>query len=154
MSKGDERLRALAGYNVRRANNAMQAKMMKVLAPFSLRRETFSALTVIRDNPGLRQADMARFIAIDPPHAVLIVNELVEAGLVKSKRSSRDRRAYELYVTDLGEELNKKAWVEVQQFEDCLVAGLDDKEGEQLVRLLNIFEKNAENYAGKNGNER
>ena len=146
MPSADETLRQFAGYNVRRANNVMQAKMMKLLAPFSLRRETFSALTVIRDNPGLRQADMAKYIAIDRPHAVLIVNELVESGLVKRKRSSKDRRASELSLTSKGGELHKRAIAEVQRFEDTLIDGLTDEECKELVRLLNLFERNAENF--------
>ena len=93
MTGSDRTLRGFVGYGIKRAFSAIQSDVNATLAPFGLRMLTYSALAVIRDNPGLRQTQLAEILLIERPNLVLILDELEGADLVVRTRARDDRRA-------------------------------------------------------------
>ena len=146
MSIKDQTLRQIIGYNLRRSNSACTANITKLLEPLGLRRETFSSLTVIHDNPDLRQADLAEYIAVDRPHAVLIVNELEKIGYITNKKSTDDKRARNLRITSKGKTVYDKAKKIILEYDGTLADGMSEKEQREFIRLLNKFEENSLAY--------
>lgn len=140
----DDSLRAFAGYTMKRAMAAIQADVNAALAPFGLRMVTFSALSVIAENPGLRQAQLADALAIERPNLVALVDELEAAGLVSRDRVATDRRAYALTPTRRGRETLGKATAAVRAHDARMTAGLSPAERRRLVDMLRTIERAGE----------
>lgn len=144
MSAPDDTLRGLTGYNLTRATSVMQAMVGEVLRDFGLRRVTFSALSVVVDNPGLRQGQLADVLAIERSNIVQVIDELEAANLVVRKRASDDRRAYSLTATLPGQSLHLKALDALRSSDGALTAGLSQQQVTDLVTMLSKLERNAE----------
>ena len=140
----DSGLRAFAGYAMKRAFNAIRADVTATLAPFGLRMVTFSALSVIAENPGLRQGQLADALAIERPNLVAIVNELMRAGLVARSRSADDRRAYALTTTAEGRARLGEAAEAVRRHDARMTSGLTDGDRARLIAMLNSIERSGE----------
>lgn len=142
MSAGDHTLRGFAGYGLKRAFIAVQADVNATLAPLGLRMVTFSALVVIRDNPGLRQSRLAEILSIERPNLVLILDELEAAELIERTRARDDRRAYELTVTLTGRRLCDRACAQVESHDDRMTKGLSEAERAALHAACRMIEAN------------
>jgi DNA-binding MarR family transcriptional regulator len=137
----DATLRKLFGYNIKRASNVIQSDLASTLKPFDLRMITFTALTLIVDNPGLRQSQLADMLAIERPNLVAIIDELEQRQLVSRGRASSDRRANSLTVTLAGRHLHQKALGAVMAHEQALLAAIPEKERGQIVASLRLIER-------------
>lgn len=143
MDRLDATLRDLTGYRLRRAASEVMAQVTAVLAPFGLRRTTFSALSVIADNPGLRQSQLAAALAIERPNLVQIIDELERAGLVVRERAEGDRRAYALRATKAGAALYRSALTELRVSDAAMTRGLSAAQKTALRTALQTIEDNA-----------
>jgi len=90
-SVSDASLRKFAGYQMKRSFNVLQVDLLKRLKPFGLRMVTFSTLTLIVDNPGLSQSQLAEAMAMESPNFVGIVDELHRKSLIVRDRATGDR---------------------------------------------------------------
>ncbi|OWV43330.1 MarR family transcriptional regulator [Mameliella alba] len=143
MERPDAGLRQLTVYRLRRATVQMLSTISQELAPFGLRRTTFSALSVVVDQPGLRQTQLADALAIERPNLVKIVDEVEAAGLIQRRQAEGDRRAYALHPTEAGKLLHRRAFEAVQAADRRLVQGLSLAEVEALNAALHLIESNA-----------
>ena len=109
---------------------------------------TFSALVVVRDNPGLRQTRLAEILMIERPNLVLILDELEGADLLTRTRARDDRRAFELKVTLQGRRLCERAVAAVADHDARMARGLDDTQRAALMAALRQIESN-----GRSGDE-
>ena len=137
----DATLRGFSGYVMKRAFNAIQADVNASLAPFDLRMLTFSALSVIVDNPGLRQSQLADALAIERPNLVIVVDELERRDLITRDPAPDDRRAYALKATLQGLRLFEKALEAVRIHERRMTQRLSEDERQMLIALLSRIER-------------
>ncbi|MDJ0630210.1 MAG: MarR family transcriptional regulator [Rhodobacter sp.] len=121
----DATLQRFAGYRMKRAFNVIRDDLHLVLKPFDLRMLTYTALVLIVDNPGLRQAQLADAMDVERPNVVVIVDELEQRGLIVRDPAPNDRRAYALNPTPAGEHLCATALTAVERHEERLMAGID-----------------------------
>ena len=140
----DTTLRGLTGYNLKRATSAVQASAASTLQDFGLRRVSFSALSVIVENPGLQQGRLADVLAIERSNIVHVIDGLERANLVKRARSAEDRRAYALTATLPGQRLYDQALARLQQSDAALTQGLSPTEISTFMRMLQTVEQNAQ----------
>ncbi|MCE8005427.1 MarR family transcriptional regulator [Aestuariivita sp.] len=136
----DATLRGFSGYVMKRAFNAIQADVNASLAPLDLRMLTFSALSVIVDNPGLRQSQLADALSIERPNLVIVVDELERRDLILRNPAPGDRRAYALQATLKGMRLYTKALGAVQAHEARMTKGLSEDERQALIAMLSRIE--------------
>ena len=136
----DATLRGFSGYVMKRAFNAIQADVNAALAPHDLRMLTFSALSVIVDNPGLRQSQLADALSIERPNLVIIVDELEQRDLINRNPAPGDRRAYALQATLQGVRLYQDALTSVQAHEARMTKGLSAEDRRNLIRMLTVIE--------------
>lgn len=137
-------LEVFVGYRLRRAWLAIQADLVVALRPFDLRMVTYTALVLVKDNPGLSQAQLAALMDMERPNLVAIIEELSTRGLVRRDRASGDRRAYALHVTAAGEALCQQATQAVAAHEARLTAGVSDADRRVLEAALARIRHNAE----------
>ena len=65
----------------------------------------FPVLHLLTNRPPLNLTEVAQLLSVAHPSVIETVNELVDAGLVKSRRSEIDRRRRELLLTNKGKQL-------------------------------------------------
>lgn len=136
----DSSLRQFLGYHMKRAYNVLRSDLTKLLEPLGLRITTYSALTLIVDNPGIRQSELADALDIERPNMVLILDDLEQNGWIARERVPTDRRAYALTATPAGKRLCKKAVALDQQHEARFLSGLKSEDVGKLVHALNDIE--------------
>lgn len=121
----DPTLNRFMGYHMKRAFNVVQSDLGKTLKPLDLRMLTFTALSLIRDNPGLSQSQLADAMDIERPNMVVIIDELERRDLIQRDRVPTDRRAYALTITLAGQRLCDRAVAAIEAHEARVFAGLD-----------------------------
>lgn len=134
--KSDEELRTLVGYILKRVHLLVRDDLMKTLEPLGLRTMTFSALSVIAENPNLTQSQLAQTLRIERSGVVVLVDELEKKDLISRNRVEGDRRSYALHTTPEGEALLHKTIRLVHAHENRMFSDLSMDERDTLRGLL------------------
>ncbi|SFD09624.1 MarR family winged helix-turn-helix transcriptional regulator [Tropicimonas isoalkanivorans] len=137
----DATMREFFGYRMKRAFNVVQADLARTLKPFELRMLTCTALVLIVENPGLRQAQLADAMDMERPNLVVLVDELERRGLIRRDRMPNDRRAYALVATAEGRELCARAVAAVKAHEAALLRGVSPDLRAAAEDALNKIER-------------
>jgi DNA-binding MarR family transcriptional regulator len=95
-----------------------------------------SVLITVRDNPFVTQSEVAGALRIQLPNLVKILLKLETKGLIKRKRSTRDKRAVELVLTGRGEQVAVHASEMADDFNRQMLSPLDEKERKQFLLML------------------
>ncbi len=141
---GDQSLQQFVGYHIKLASNAVLNHLAKTLKPFELRMITYTALSLIIDNPGLRQSQLADAMDVERPNLVVIVDELEKRELITRDKVPSDRRAYALHATHAGHHLYGRAIKAVQKHEERLRHEIDPLDVKNAIATLGRIQKNAE----------
>ena len=142
-SSEDPILETFLGYNLKRAFNAIHANLTVTLRSFNLRMVTYSALTLVLEREGMRQAELATALKIDRGNAVAIVDELEKRSLVTRDQHPDDRRSYALHITEKGRKLCERAIKADQECEAQILRLIDAKRLDQLISTLREIEASA-----------
>jgi DNA-binding MarR family transcriptional regulator len=132
-------LPGLIGYALRRAQLVVFHDFHQSFAPVRLRPAQYSVLLVLRRNPGLRQAQVADALGIQPTNFVPLLDELAQRGLAERRRAEDDRRAFALFITASGEALLAEADRLLAEHESRLLARIGPAGRDELVRLLHAL---------------
>ncbi|MBN8187847.1 MarR family transcriptional regulator [Salipiger thiooxidans] len=128
----------LIGYRLKRAYMQIQPVAQQVLAEDGLRVVSFSCLSIITDNPGIVQTELAAALQMERSNLVVIIDELEQSGFIARKKVPTDRRRYALTATLRGRRLRDRAAEKIRQAEDRIVGCL---EKEDRIRLLAVLER-------------
>lgn len=93
-------------------------------------------LRLIGREPGRSQQEIAAELGTAPSRLVTLVDELEAAGLVQRRRNTRDRRQYELHLTDAGAQRLREIGTISREHGAALLAPLTPAEQRQLGALL------------------
>ncbi|MEP6828136.1 MAG: MarR family transcriptional regulator [Aestuariivirga sp.] len=132
----DSALSRLVGYNLKRVAIILQADTARVLRQFDLRVISFSALSMVVENPGMRQSQLADLLGIERSNLVLVIDELDSRELITRNVVLGDRRSYALKATLAGQRLNKQALEAIQRSENAMLDCLSKVELEQIGGIL------------------
>ncbi|MFS4436895.1 MarR family winged helix-turn-helix transcriptional regulator [Paracoccaceae bacterium GXU_MW_L88] len=133
----------LIGYRLRRAYLPVQSAAHQVLAAYNLRVVSFSCLSIIVDNPGIVQSQLADLLQMERPNLVVIIDHLETLELITRTKVQRDRRRYALKATLKGRRLRDKAAKDVRAAEEAVAGGLTVDEQAQLIALLDKLQTGA-----------
>ena len=95
-----------------------------------------SVIVTVRDNPSVTQSEVASALRIQLPNLVKILVKLEDNGLIKRKRSTRDKRAVELSLTARGEQAAARTAKIAEDFNQLTLGPLDEKERKQFLQML------------------
>ena len=70
----DTALSQLVGYNLKRSFNGIYIDLAEALRPLGLRMITFTILTMLRENPGIRMSNLSAAIHMEKPNMVSAVS--------------------------------------------------------------------------------
>ncbi len=129
-------LPTLIGYNIRRAQIVLWRDFSRTVADGEIRPGMFSAIALVRANPGIAQVELAAELSIDKASMVSLIDRLEDAGWIVRTRSQEDRRRQGLTVTTAGEKIYKTLKREMLDHEQKFAALYTDAERKQLVNLL------------------
>ncbi len=133
----DDLLREFIGYNMKRSFLVVREDMQRVLEPLGLKVATFSALSVVVENPDISQSQLAQVLKLERSGMVVLVDALEDDDLISRNRVPGDRRTYALRATPKGRRLFEKASAVVDAHEDALFGSvLNEEERATLLHLL------------------
>lgn len=129
-------LESLIGYNARRAALAVINVFLDRMAVYELRPVDFSALSLIRHNPGITSRQLCGALGVLPPNLVGMINRFEKRGLVMRRPHPNDGRAQGLHLTDPGEALMAQAEHTASELEKDVAHRLTEAERDTLMALL------------------
>jgi DNA-binding MarR family transcriptional regulator len=129
-------LPTLIGYNIRRAQIVLWRDFARTVADGEIRPGMFSAIALVRANPGIAQVELAGELSIDKASMVSLIDRLEDAGWILRTRSVEDRRRQGLTLTAAGEKMYKTLKREMLDHEQKFAALYSESERKQLVNLL------------------
>ena|SRR3989338_8854986 len=94
------------------------------------------ALAYVADHPQVSMRAIAESLAIAPPSATVIVNELVRTGHLKRLHDGRDRRIVRLTMTPRGKRILSQGMRALGVRLRHVFARLDHSEQQNLIRIL------------------
>ena len=127
------------GFLLRLAQLRVFEHFYKAFEQHDLRLGAVSALIIVRHNPGIRHGVLAEVLSIKLAHTTKMLKSLESQGLITRHQPAYDRRSVELRLTEAGEALAAHMQKQVNLHEDLSVAGLSERERNQLKRLLRKF---------------
>ena len=131
-----ELLESLIGYGLRRATSRMTADFMTAMGELGIRPVQFALLAMARENPGINQTSLGRSLGIQRANLVPLLNELRRRGLIERRPAPADRRAFALYISEVGDALLNEAERRVRVHEERILGRLEAGEREMLRALL------------------
>ncbi len=115
---------------------AHRAMGQKLLDGTGLRTGQELVIMLLGDAPGQSQADITRWLGVEPPTTAKMLARLEKAGFVERVRSTEDRRRVVVTLTGKGKALHQRVrdmWTELNAI---TIAGLSERDREELERLL------------------
>lgn len=93
-------------------------------------------LRLVARRPGRSQQAIAAELGVAPSRMVTLIDDLQDRDLVQRRRSTTDRRNYELHLTESGKQTLGQIRKLAIAHEEDLTAALDSSERQRLAELL------------------
>jgi MarR family transcriptional regulator, lower aerobic nicotinate degradation pathway regulator len=124
------------GFLLAKAYQRACALFKEEFESYDLTPQQFGLLAFLWIEDGLSQAELSARSQIDRTTMGGIVDRLEKEGLVKRFNHPGDRRAYQVFLTPRGKELEDALCVVANRVVDKVTAPLDPAELATLIRLL------------------
>lgn len=112
----DDRTRMLFTTSLSQTSRAYASVANKIAATYGLSQATaWPAVMIGRMGNHVRPGELAENIGLDPSSLVRVIDQLVQAGIVKRLEDPQDRRAKILHLTEEGKKI-------ITQVEKALIA--------------------------------
>jgi len=96
----------------------------------------YAILVAVRDNKTVTQSELAGILKMQLPNLVKILSRMEETGVLKRKRSTRDKRAVELSLSAAGERRADEASRLGQSFNAQTLSALSKPEQTAFLQML------------------
>lgn len=96
----------------------------------------YAILVTLRDNKAVTQSELAAVLKMQLPNLVKILSRMEETGIIRRKRSARDKRAVELSLSSAGERRADEASRLGASFNARTLAPLDKQERTAFLQML------------------
>jgi DNA-binding MarR family transcriptional regulator len=123
-------------YAVGRLDRALRREIGALVAPLGLTVPKYTALSILRDRPGLSNAQMARRSLVTPQSMNEVLAALESEGLVVRSPAANHGRVVELALSERGHEVMAACDRAVTHMENAMLADLDETERRRLVEAL------------------
>lgn len=127
------------GFLIAKAYQRAWATLREELEPYDLTPPQFGLLAFLWQEDGLSQAELSEKGQIDRTTVGGLVDRLEKSGLVERRQHPQDRRAYKIYLTQRGRELEHPLSEGARRSNDRLTCGLNEQEVTEFGRMLNIL---------------
>lgn len=124
------------GTALRETYRSFARALSQNLAPLGLTLSMWFALRSLWEADGLSQAELGRRTELNPAAIVAVLNALEAAGLAARRRTRKDRRIYNVFLTTAGRRLRTKATALALQVDARAMRGVSHDEIEQVLGIL------------------
>jgi MarR family transcriptional regulator, transcriptional regulator for hemolysin len=111
-------------------------------AQFGMTRAKWAVLVRLERYEGLKQAELAEMLDLQPITLTRLLDGLSENGLIERRPDENDRRAKRLYLTAAARPLLERLGVLGQDLMETALSGLDDRAVASLIGDLSIIKEN------------
>jgi MarR family transcriptional regulator for hemolysin len=134
------------------------ARMLRTYADqrarqFGISRAQWVVLIRLDRSEGLKQAELAEILDLQPISLTRLLDRLAENGLIERRPDPSDRRANRLYLTPAARPLLKQLADLGQDMMEHVLAGLDGKANERLLGDLHLMKANLRNAISRQSSE-
>mgnify|MGYP001765341039 CR=1 FL=1 len=109
---------------------------------YGLTQTQWQALAALSRREGIKQADLANLLQVQPISLGRLIDRMEAAGWVERRPAPNDRRAIQLYLTPKAEPMLDKMSDEASLTREAALADFDPSEREQLFHLLQRVKAN------------
>ncbi len=131
-----QKVELLLGYQLKRAQTALEALMATRLKPLGITVAQYAVLTGVHEAPGCSSAELARRAFVTPQASNQLVKALERSGLVCRSASPDHGRVLQTRLTPRGRRLLQRARAHIADVETLLAAGMTERGREQVTILL------------------
>ena len=124
------------GTALRETYRAFARAVSQNLAPLGLTLSMWFTLRNLWEADGLSQAELGRRIELNPAAVVAVLRALEVAGLIARRRTRKDRRIYNVFLTAAGRKLRTRATALALQVDARAMRGVTHEEIEQVLATL------------------
>ncbi len=124
------------GYVVGRLDRAIRREIGALVAPFGLTVPKYTALSILRDRPGLSNAQLARRTYVTPQSMNEVLRALELDGLIVRSKAANHGRVVEVALSERGQEVLAACDRAVTHMENAMLADLDEAGRQQLLDAL------------------
>jgi DNA-binding MarR family transcriptional regulator len=127
---------ARVGFLIKRAQAVLHEAMVDALEPLELTIPQYAALTALRDEPGLSNADLSRRAFVTPQTMHAVLADLEQRELLARHPHPEHRRVLRAELTRSGGRLLDAAALAVDAVEERMLGELSDTSRSRLARSL------------------
>ena len=124
------------GYLLKLAQTLLRARMDDVLRPLGLTVPQYACLDLLRRDPGISAAELARGAFVTRQSMNVLLQTLHDRGLVQRVAQPKAGRALPAILTPAGAEALNRATSSVDEVQDRMLSGLSGSETEALRLAL------------------
>ncbi len=129
------------GFIFAAVDKAYDVTLTKQLKKVGITAVQWSLLEQLYRHEGVNQQELAAYCLKDPSSLTKTVDILEKKGLIVRKQSGKDRRAYNLYMTEHGVNVRQIAHEIVSDVYECAMTGITPEECDQMIATaMKIFD--------------
>ena len=123
------------------------ARLLKTYADqrarqYSMTRAQWAVLFRLDRSEGLKQSELAELLDLQPITLTRLLDRLSDNGLIERRADPNDRRANRLFLTPAARPLLERLTVLGEDMMGTVLAGLDAKTSERMLRDLGLVKEN------------
>jgi MarR family transcriptional regulator for hemolysin len=93
-------------------------------------------LFTLAKQEGLTQKELAQMLAVEQPSMVTLIDAMERIGFIRRVPIEGDRRSKGIFLTDIAREKTAKLIKSTNEYNDIVLAGIDDADLETVQRVL------------------
>ncbi|NOX90442.1 MAG: MarR family transcriptional regulator [Calditrichaeota bacterium] len=109
---------------------------------FDITADQFEVLGILIENEGISQSELAYMSSKDKTNITRILDLLEKKNLIVRKKDERDRRAYNIYLTEKGRRQKENLKQLLIKGNQKLSEGLSEKDIREFQRIMNLINGN------------
>ena len=123
------------------------ARLLKTYAEqrarqYGMTRAQWAVLFRLDRSEGLKQSELAELLDLQPITLTRLLDRLSDNGLIERRADPNDRRANRLFLTPAARPLLERLTVLGEDMMGTVLAGLDAKTSERMLRDLGLVKEN------------
>jgi MarR family transcriptional regulator for hemolysin len=123
------------------------ARLLKTYADqrarqYGMTRAQWAVLFRLDRSEGLKQSELAELLDLQPITLTRLLDRLSDNGLIERRAAPNDRRANRLFLTPAARPLLERLTVLGEDMMGTVLAGLDAKTSERMLRDLGLVKEN------------
>lgn len=105
-------------------------------------RAQWKALLGISRHEGINQGGLADLLEVEPITLCRMVDRMADAGLVERRRDPRDRRAWQLFLTEKAHPILEQLRATAAELSDQALRGIDAAQLDEMTQAMHRIREN------------